>query len=366
MPQSDHVILLSTCAMDQAGSMRRYAELVETSLRAAASGMRVSRIDLAPSAAWLSRFPRILRSRLHHLIITLNVLRRRRRWTGALLHVLDGSHGYILSLLPSKKVLVTCHDLIPLQQCLGHLGPKPSLPAQRTIRKSAQSLTKAQQVIAGSRFTASALREFLNIPEAKITVQLYPVSAFWQYHSPSARNDQILHLGHNGFYKNRLAVLRIFERMHTAWPGKLIMAGAPPTAEMRAQVESSGLADRVEFSTEPSDETIRELYATSKVFLFPSALEGFGWPPLEAAACGCPSVVSDVGGIRDALSSKGALFFSPDDEAGMAVACIQLLHAPEQREALVTEARKQLEHLTLDAFGAALIAIYTGGDGCAS
>jgi glycosyltransferase involved in cell wall biosynthesis len=54
-----------------------------------------------------------------------------------------------------------------------------------------------------------------------------------------------------------------------------------------------------EYSNPTSDESLRSCYQRANVLLFTSHSEGFGLPPLEAMACGCPVITSDCGGIRE-------------------------------------------------------------------
>ena len=50
-----------------------------------------------------------------------------------------------------------------------------------------------------------------------------------------------------------------------------------------------------------SDETLKELYLNAEFLLFPSLIEGFGWPPLEAVSNGCTVITSQTGAIHDLL-----------------------------------------------------------------
>ena len=52
-----------------------------------------------------------------------------------------------------------------------------------------------------------------------------------------------------------------------------------------------------------SENTLSELYKYAQALVFPSFIEGFGWPPLEAAIRGCPVITTNTGSIEDLLGS---------------------------------------------------------------
>ncbi|MGC8870639.1 MAG: glycosyltransferase family 4 protein, partial [Brevinematia bacterium] len=70
--------------------------------------------------------------------------------------------------------------------------------------------------------------------------------------------------------------------------------------------------DRIEFTGKISDEEIVKLYNESELFIFPSLHEGFGLPPLEAMACGCPVLASNSSSIPE-ICIDAAMYFNPLD-----------------------------------------------------
>jgi len=97
-------------------------------------------------------------------------------------------------------------------------------------------------------------------------------------------------------------------------------------------VRSSPLIpDYAEFYQKPSPAKLRELYGTSDIFISPSWSEGCQLPPMEAMACKCAVVATDVGGIPDyAIKSKTALVCQPRDIDTMAKHLIRLLDNPDE------------------------------------
>jgi len=87
------------------------------------------------------------------------------------------------------------------------------------------------------------------------------------------------------------------------------------------------------------DATLGALYARASALVLPSRLEGFGFPPLEAALAGTPSIVSDLPVLRETLGDDGARFVPPGDEDALAEALAaldDLPPAPRARAAALT------------------------------
>jgi glycosyltransferase involved in cell wall biosynthesis len=114
---------------------------------------------------------------------------------------------------------------------------------------------------------------------------------------------------------------------------------------------------------------LEALYAGALALVLPSHAEGFGWPPLEAAACGTPSIVSDIPIFHETLGqgsdpsqklckqgsdpsrevckrSEAAVFVAPGDEAALAGALSDLAGDPARRERLAAAAARAIEPLT--------------------
>jgi glycosyltransferase involved in cell wall biosynthesis len=82
-----------------------------------------------------------------------------------------------------------------------------------------------------------------------------------------------------------------------------------------------------------SDAELRALYENACCFVFPSRYEGFGIPPLEAMACGCPVVAAAAGAVPEACG-EAALYCDPDDPAGFAASVGRVIDDPELSRSL--------------------------------
>ena len=134
----------------------------------------------------------------------------------------------------------------------------------------------------------------------------------------------LFHVGGNQWYKNRTAVMQIFKELvrDRAFADlDLVLAGAPWTDEMRRLVEDNDLKGRIHEILEPTEEDLRALYSSAVALLYPSLYEGFGWPIIEAQACGCPVFTTDRPPMTE-VAADAAVYFDPK-ELGAAVAILR-------------------------------------------
>jgi glycosyltransferase involved in cell wall biosynthesis len=90
-----------------------------------------------------------------------------------------------------------------------------------------------------------------------------------------------------------------------------------------------------------TDSELRTLYEHAGVFVYPSLYEGFGLPPLEAMAFGCPVITADVASMPE-VCGDGALYFAPHDDEMLASQIRRLMTDGEEREHLIRRANEQL------------------------
>jgi glycosyltransferase involved in cell wall biosynthesis len=113
----------------------------------------------------------------------------------------------------------------------------------------------------------------------------------------------------------------------------------------RALIRSLGLAERVHWLGQINREAMPKLMAAAAAVVYPSHYEGFGLPPLEAMAAGCPVVASNASCLPEVLGDA-ALLVDPTDEAGFAQAVEEVLTDKPLRERLVAAGRNQARLFT--------------------
>lgn len=361
------ILLVETSAGDRPGSMHRYANLIEDAL-GDESAIQIARLNLAPTTSELLRYPRRLRNLRHHLGIALQSARLKQKHPADVYHLIDGSHGYVARWLPRKRTVITLHDLIPYLQSQHRFSvPAPKAGARWLIQNSLRALKLGTSLIAVSQSTAedalrydSSFAERLSVVPLAVSAGLLPQDNIslpdWDARRELPR-PFLLHVGNNGFYKNRIGAVRIFAAVQKQVPCRLVMAGPPPDSGLTSVIQEHSLSGFVDFVTDPTDSALCDLYRQARLLLFPSYYEGFGWPPLEAMAWGCP-VVSSFNGSLAEVVGNAALTADAADESTHARHAVKVLTDRTKADHLVAAGKQQLAKFSRERFRRNLLNVY--------
>lgn len=268
-----------------------------------------------------------------------------------LVHIVDHSNSLYSSGIKkhsSARCLVTCHDLIAVRTSLGEFKEAPL--TSKTGRKLQSwiynSLNYADYYACDSFQTKRDLNRLipnsLNLsdvihlgttgsPENHLTKKTEKDSFLFE----PEQCDYILHVGSDSWYKNRISVVKSFInacKIHPKRKLKLIFIGP----ELRGHESSLEIEDwikankgRVLFLNNVKEYFLNYLYSNASLLLFPSFIEGFGWPPLEANIRGCQVICSRVGALGEILD-KTATFIDPRNQKQINRAVCNLLKKPIQ------------------------------------
>lgn len=259
-------------------------------------------------------------------------------------HLCDhGSAMYVFA-VKSAPTMVTCHDLLAIRGAIGESTDCPaSFFGRRLQHWIRRGLRHAAMVACVSRFTlgdarrvlggAGRLRLVLNglnypfrpLDSGEIDRRLSAI--------PGLQLPFVLHVGSNLARKNREGVLRIFAQAAKGTNLNLVFAGAALSPELSLLAQQLGVYGRIVQVPGPAVELLEALYNRALLLLFPSRYEGFGWPPIEAQACGCPVVGSQIPPLIEVLGET-AVLRPLEDEAGMAEEVRGLASDPEYRDRL--------------------------------
>ena len=260
-----------------------------------------------------------------------------------LIHICDHGSAMFAFRVKNKPVLVTCHDLLAVRGALGEIPElRPSLFGHLLQLWIRGGIRRATKVACVSQFTLDDARRILGGSNlCKVLNGLnYPFQPL-----DAAEVDQrlsglpgigqpfIVHVGSSHPRKNRDGVLRVFAAAAKQSDLRLVFAGRPLGDDLTVLAKQLQVFDRIVQITDPEVEIVEALYNRATALLFPSRYEGFGWPPIEAQACGCPVVASSIPPFAEVLGRSAALH-PLEDESGMAESILKLVADTEFRAAM--------------------------------
>jgi glycosyltransferase involved in cell wall biosynthesis len=377
------VLLVSNYVHDQQESMLRFAGLLHEALDERGvhvefvappqlfGRLRKGTVGLGKWLGYVDKFvifPRRLRRKV-----------TRDQQSGRLVvHICDHSNSPWTAALSGVPHLVTVHDLLAVRSALGEFPENPTGWSGRILQRMiVQGLKRSQFVVCDSdatradfiRLTRRKVKDSgkvllgLNYPYSPVTGEeaqstLQPLFARLSVSVPAF---YLLHVGGNSWYKNREGVLRMFaavEEAETRWGIVLVMAGTLPSDHLRKLSEDLGIHTQVHWLGKVTNQELEALYSSAQALLFPSLAEGFGWPLLEAQACGCPVITSNRASLPE-VAGDGALYIDPRQVLEGARVVEQLLQmGPAQRQSLRERGFRNIQRFTVTQMVDGYVEVY--------
>lgn len=254
-------------------------------------------------------------------------------------HICDHSNAPYLTYLPKSRTGITCHDVLAIRGALGY--PDAYCSASRTgvllQRWILKHLINAQFIACVSHLTLKHLCEVAGNMAPKEGWKVIHNAFNAEFKKIEAREaieilerqgifipePFLLHVGSNLPRKNRRMLLQMVKHGSQPWPGNVCFAGEPMDQPLSEEARRLGMLDRVVSVPKPDHATLCALYSLAHAFVFPSLSEGFGWPLIEAQACGVPVIASHLEPLPE-VSAGAALHADPNDEQSFAAALLTL------------------------------------------
>lgn len=259
----------------------------------------------------------------------------------------------------SAKRVVTVHDMI-------HEKFAENFPnADKTAGYKAKAVERADHVICVSESTKRDAIEILGVPSEKITVVHHGFDLMTQAHTDSRAQLEstgepyLLYVGHRGGYKNfRRLTEAIAQSNLLKSQFKLIcFGGGPITTEERWAISELGLNNDRVLQMAGADDVLSNLYRGASAFIYPSLYEGFGIPPLEAMAHGCPVVCSNTSSIPEVVGDAGE-YFNPSSVESIRDALERVVGSEALKRVLVSRGDSRLSLFSWDQCAIATYNIY--------
>lgn len=155
-------------------------------------------------------------------------------------------------------------------------------------------------------------------------------------------NSFLLYYGGYRSHKRVDLLLNAFAHVAPTYPYNLVLVGSTGASEpnLRSLCRKLHLEDRVIFFGYASDAELRALLDQCTLFVFPSVVEGFGLPVMEAMTCGAP-VVSSTGGSLPEIAGEAAIYFQGESAEALAGAILKTLADENLRNSLAQTGKRR-------------------------
>lgn len=308
-----------------------------------------------------------------YLLFPLWVRKQIRQQPADALYVFcDQALGPWVPLVKHKPHVVHVHDLLALRSALGEVPENPTAWSgrlyQRYIR---QGFKQAQHFISVSNKTREDLHDIGEVNVATSEVVYNGINYPYAPMSPNEAKQvlinagqpvkpegMLLHLGGSQWYKNLAGVIQLYIEYakNEAKPLPLWCVSPAPNKKIQMLLEQVPPQGQVLFVQGIDNHALQASYSLARVFIFPSLAEGFGWPIIEAQACGCPVLTTDAAPMNEiggtAASYIPVLKTSEDVQAWAINGAVQLkslLTMPEkQHKKLVREGIENVTRFNAD------------------
>ncbi|GAB5559643.1 MAG: hypothetical protein SynsKO_12900 [Synoicihabitans sp.] len=352
------ILLIRNFEPDSQYSMLKFADCMAAGLRATGEDVEVLSPQLyfgrlagtyrySGISKWLGYidkyivFPRRLRQRLRDL---------ERQSCSTMIHILDHGNASYVPRQSRFPWVVTCNDLLAVKAAKGLGKDVATSSTGRILQNSVfNGLSRADYVACISSATRQDLLHLMpdranfssvvwmglnyaydNLSGSEMSKRSGQLANKCSWHRANGVRASAgpscfaLHVGSNNQRKNREGILRtISEALKLGWDGHVVMAGEQPSSALQDLAKELKILDRFWWVQNPDNSELEFLYNKAEVLLFPSFAEGFGWPVIEAQACGCPVITSNTTSLPEVAGESG-LLFSPTDFRGMATALRRL------------------------------------------
>ncbi len=204
---------------------------------------------------------------------------------------------------------------------------------------------KSLMTLTISKFSKDELVELTQIDSNDIHI-IYP-SVDKEWHEPISKNIKscdpyLIYVGNVKPHKDLITLIKAFIKNTKITKHKLVIIGKQDgfiSGDKNVKKFAKKYSDKIIFTGWLDDMSVREYVANADLMVFPSKYEGFGIPPLEAMACGCPVIASDIPVLREVCSGS-VLYFRPGDVNDLSMKMFDLINDKDLKKSLISKGFK--------------------------
>ncbi len=265
------------------------------------------------------------------------------------------------ALFIKNPYIVTVHDLIRFS-----LGFAQETISEKILLKlDIRGIKRASHIIAVSKHTKNDLIQYLKIPDGKMSVIYNGIdhSIFKPYTIKLLDKPYILYVGSERPRKNLSRLFEAFAKLKGEFPElKLAKIGISGRSkeyrrETMRKLDSLGLTGDVIFVEYITELDLACYYSSAALMAYPSLYEGFGFPLLEAMACGCPVVTSNTSSLPEVVGEAG-IMVNPYDTDGLAQAMRRVLTDDKLRDDMVRKGLEQAKRFSWEKAAEQTLEVY--------
>lgn len=286
-------------------------------------------------------------------------------------HFFIGTHGLLFPMFLKNKIksFYIIYDFVYIL-FPGTMTKKNQMLIRHLIKRN---IKKADEIITISESVTSELKQYID--NTKVCHTIYPGyddSLFFPVKLESRLSEDtqkkynitrpyILSVATIEPRKNLEKVCTAFERFNTDHKYQLVLVGKIGwnTSSFLQSIKISKYPDDVIITGFVDDIDLSPLYSNAELFIFISLYEGFGLPVLEAMACGCPVLISDIPPLIE-IASNSAITVNPYDIDQITESLYKITMGKKTADTIKKKSLKRVEKFTWDKSGEKLKKIITG------
>jgi glycosyltransferase involved in cell wall biosynthesis len=265
--------------------------------------------------------------------------------------------------LPRSKWIQVVHDFIPYIFVEDGTQGRRTIKLLNTFQKHFSNVP--ERYIAVSQSTKKDAIRFWGLQADRVAVIYNGPFVVPKTPREDFGSKKILIVSDISPRKNHIRLIQAFERAQELSQSRLelVVAGQTRTAIPELDYMLRDVAKRREnvkitMMGYVPDSELLSLFAEADVFVFPSLYEGFGLPVLEAMACGCPVITSNVSSLPEVVGDA-ALLVDPYNVEALAQAMLTVLEDDELKKEMSKKGIAQAQKFSWDKAGAEFLALCT-------